>query len=169
MERGHIIVNNIKLQLEEDGSFVVKEFVALDICVALVFYIIFFVALHNISHERITSITPYLPLLVFLLGCAAAYTFKAFSKRKYIQVNSKGIWINSFFVTDWDNFVSARYKELKFATRNSYVYKYVLFLYYYKSNGVGYVRKVPIISTQNRAEEEVIAAIKYFYQQHAGA
>lgn len=154
-------IKNIELSFEKDGSFAVKEFKALDAVVAGVFYVIFVVALVNtIRNNDTTHPAVAYSLLAGILAGGITFTRKALSERVYLLINKQGIYQGKTFITNWRNFVSAKYidKQLTMSIKDNFV----LVLTYYKMDGICYKRNIPVINSQNKGEEEVIAAMRYF-------
>ncbi|MGZ3849181.1 MAG: hypothetical protein ACXVMS_13770 [Flavisolibacter sp.] len=151
-----------EVALEEDGSFVVRENKTLNTIVAAFFYLLFFYAVFNTCLSSSAQGIVYDKMLLVVLVPAILFTFKAFSKRVYILINKEGIYINNFLLTDWKNFVSAEYKQKEIV--GSIQDKFVLFIEYYRDGMGYYVKEVPLTNSQNKSEEEVIAAIEYFYE-----
>jgi len=95
--------NTIKLSLEKDGSFAVKENRVLDAVFATILYVVFFCFLSATIANAANGFTDYWAPGTILLF-ALAFTYKVFSKSVYLLVNGNGIYINEKFITDWANF-----------------------------------------------------------------
>ena len=153
--------NPIKIELDEDGSFTVKEFTALNVVAPAIFYIMFLYGLFNTTLVSDEQSDLYDKMLWFALAPAIFFTLKAKSKRVYIRINSEGIYINDYFLSDWAHFVSAEYTQGQEV--GDLKDKFILIINYYREYEGYYVKEVPLTNTQNKAEEEVIAAINHFY------
>lgn len=152
---------NIEISLEEDGSFVVKESTTLSAIVAAFFYFLFLYGLVNTDLISDMQSPVYQKMLLFALVPAILFSRKASSKRIYIRVNQEGIYINQFFLTSWANFIAAEYtQEEKIGSIED---NFVLIINYYREGLGHYIKKVPLTNTQDKSEEEVIAAIRHFY------
>ena len=147
--------------MDKDKDFTVREFVLLDVLVALFFWAMFFYGLFNTKLPSETQRGNFGKMLFIPLGPAIFYTYKALNKRAYITINKKGIYIGKFFLTDWKNFVSARTIE-KQLVRSFKDHFYLLIDHYVDMDY--YSKEVPLTNTQNKAEEEIIAAIDFFYE-----
>jgi hypothetical protein len=156
--------NTAQIGLDEDGSFTVKEFTALNVVAAIIFYIMFFYGLFNTTLVSNEQNDLYDKMLWFALAPAIYFTLKAKSKRVYIRISNEGVYINDYFLSDWPHFVSAEYTQNQEA--GDLRDKFVLIINYYRDNEGYYVKEVPLTNTQNKAEEEVIAAINHFYSLH---
>jgi hypothetical protein len=100
-------------KLDPDGGFRVREFTALSIVAAAVFYIIFFLALANILGQQTTLPNHRYKGITILPLCllpAITFTVKAIMRRVYILVNNTGIYLYGQFITGWPTFVDALYK-----------------------------------------------------------
>src|SRR5690349_15393983 len=133
--------------MDQDKDFTVKEFVLLDVIVAVVFYAMFFFGLFNTTLSSETQRGNFNRMLLLPLGVALAYTYKALNKRAYITVNKKGIFLGRFFLTDWKNFVSAHIIEKQVA--GSYSDHFYLIVDHY-ADGDYYSKEVPLTNTQNK-------------------
>ena len=153
-------------KLDPDGSFRVREFTALSIIAAAVFYGIFFLALSDMagpqywSEDHRHNVTSIFELS---LVPAIVFTYKAIRRRVYITVNGNGIYLYKTFITAWPNFVDAMYKDEP--QPGGITDNYMLYIYYLKNGTDFHEVKFKLGDTQNRGEEEVIAAIRYFYVQ----
>ena len=99
-------------------------------------------------------------MIIVAIVPAIIYTYKAFSQTSYLTVNNDGIFERNVLVTNWNNFVSAEINEEEIV--GSYRDNFVLIINYYKENTGYYVRKIRLTNTQDKSEEEIIAAINHF-------
>jgi hypothetical protein len=104
---------------------------------------------------------------LFILALAPAIIgfSKAKSKRVYIRINSKGIYQDEKLITTWSHFLNAFIEEKQVAL--SIKDNFMLVVEYVKDkSGSGYRKKIPLTNTQNKSEEQIIAAIKFFYRAY---
>lgn len=157
--------NTTPPKLDPDGSFRVTEFTALSLFAAAVFWVLFFISLSNCFDTQ--NISPnhrfYFSPILLSLGPAITYTYKAFRHRVYITVNASGIFLYETNITAWPNFIDASFKDEP--KTGSIQENFILYIYYVKSAGELHEVRFKLGNTQNRGEEEVIAAIRYFYVQ----
>jgi hypothetical protein len=96
-------------------------------------------------------------------GMAAAIFFfaKARNKRVYIRINNKGIYQDEKLVTGWANFLNAyvSQKDKMVQIQDNFI----LVVEYRKGPQQGVRRKIPLTNTQNKSEEEVLAAVKFYW------
>ena len=146
-------------QLTEDADFQVKEYLTLDITFAIILYV---VALSGIAGESQNNIHHPAISVVSCLAIlpAVAFTIKAILNRTSITVNKTGIYHYKIFLTNWNNFINAWVEEQH--SKSGYYY-FVLIVAFYKDGEEGsFERIMKLDSTQNKSEEEIIAAIKFF-------
>lgn len=155
-----VSVNDLDISLDEDGSFTVREFAALSWIIAALFYALFIYAVINTAQMK-TQSSAFDHMLLMVLLPAIGFTYKARSKNVYIRINEAGIYIGNFFLTNWQNFISAEYTQKKVVA--SFQDNFILIIQYYRPGDGQYEKEVPLTNTQNKAEEEVIAATQYFY------
>ena len=100
--------------------------------------------------------------LTYLILVPAIYFIrKAFTKKKVIiLINKNGIYYFNKQITDWFNFVKAHVtqEEKLMAISDNFI------LLVEHRNGQAKIveDKIPLTNTQDKSEEEIIAAIKYF-------
>ena len=148
-----------------DSEFVVGEEKILNYILGFLFLIIFVLGLvpslkHSLSTERIFDY-----LLMMALLPAFMFLSKARSKRVYIRVNRKGIFQDEQLVTGWDNFLKAYIKEKPVTLR--WRDNFMLVIEFTKDDPAkGFRRFIKLTNTQNKSEEDIIAAIRFFWKLH---
>ena len=166
----HIKLIMGKIQLSNDSEFMVGEDKVLDYILASLFFGLFLYGLIDIIVKKFTNIH-YLSY-VFTLSLAPAMIFfsKARNKRVYIRINKTGIYQDEQLVTGWSNFLTAyiSQKEKVLSIQDNF-----MLVVEYLKDGVekGFRRKIPLTNTQNKSEEEVLEAVKFFwkaYKNNAG-
>ena len=167
-EAAHV-VNRVmrKIQLTKNSEFLVGEekimnYVLASLCLALFMYgLIDAIRRHfiNIDYQS----------FVFALALAPAFIFfrKARSSRVYIRVNKTGIYQDEQLVTGWSNLLKVyiAQKETKsfFNIRDNFI----LVVEYSKGDlKQGARRNIPLTNTQNKSEEEVLEAVKFFWKEY---
>ena len=100
--------------------------------------------------------------MTYLILVPAIYFIrKAFAKKKVIiLINKNGIYYFNKQITDWFNFVKAHVtqEEKVMAISDNFI----LLVEHRNSQAKIIVDKIPLTNTQDKSEEEIIAAIKYF-------
>jgi len=142
-------------------TFQVKESKAMNIVLSIIFWIMFFSA---INYNEFSNSNPQTTTRLFYLTIIPAILFslKIGKNDVIIEVNKLGIFYNGAIITTWPNFISARYsQEEKIASISD---NFVLFIDYLNvETGTEYISKIALGKTQNKSEEEIIAAIEHFH------
>lgn len=108
-----------------------------------------------------------------LFGAAAAVAgvFSLLKSRKdqtIMKVNSTGFFYYGDLITNWRNFVSVDFVDEPPAISSSSTGlsdKFFLALKYYKDGRPEcFARKFSLTNTQDKSEEEIIAAIRFYYK-----
>jgi hypothetical protein len=112
----------------------------------------------------------YEPGIVMPLFYAAALAislmfFKKFrSNRVFLRINHAGIYKDEKLVTDWDHLIRAHITQREGRLLNL-TDAFILVIEYTKTDPEkGYRTIVPLTNTQNRSEEDIMAALKHFSQ-----
>lgn len=152
-----------KTSLYKDGQFTVGENKRLDYVLAFLCTALFVYGLIDAIRQKFTNFSA--SSFVFLLALIAGILFfrKGNSKRVYIRVNNKGIYEDEKLVTTWSNFHNAYIDQKeKVITIQDNFQLVVEFLKEGTKQGIR--RKIPLTNTQNKSEEEVLEAVKFFWQ-----
>lgn len=148
--------------LEKDSEFTVKEEKVLDYILAILFFAVFVLGLvyalkNNITREDLVGGLLMLALIPSLMAFA-----KAKSKRVYIRINKTGIYQDEQLVAGWDKMIKAYISQRQIT--GQWQDNFMLVLEYRKEVLVsGFRRKIPLTNTQNKSEEEIIEAIRFFW------
>lgn len=79
-----------------------------------------------------------------------------------MQINKTGFYYYNELVTDWDHFISEEFIDDGPSRRG--IDQFYLLVKYYKEGQPGYYgRKIRFTDTQDKSEEEIMAAIKFYY------
>jgi hypothetical protein len=145
-------------QLTADSNFDVKESVLLDLFIAAVFYCMVITAcVYNSNSGAFDK--------AFLFGLIPAiiYTVKAFVNNAALTINKNGVYLHKTFVTDWQHYKNAYVTQLPLKA-GGYSDRFVLTIEYYKDSQDGFFeRNLALTDTQNKSDEEIIAAIRFFH------
>lgn len=148
--------------LTKDSDFTVIEEKVLDYILTALFFAVFVLGFvyaikNNITREDVVGGLLMLALIPSLLAFA-----KARSKRIYIRINKTGIYQDEQLVAGWDKMIKA-YISQKQVT-GQWQDNFILVLEYRKEVLLsGFRRKIPLTNTQNKSEEEIIEAIRFFW------
>lgn len=155
-----------KNPLVKDSEFVVREDKVLDYILASLFFAVFLYGLIDAILKHFTSLNYLSYVFMILLAPAILFFAKARNKRIYIRINKKGIYQDEELVTGWSNLLNV-YVDQKEVKLISIQDNFILVVEYLK-DGVeqGFRRKIPLTNTQNKSEEEVLEAVKFFWKQY---
>ncbi len=148
--------------MNKEGNFVVRESVGLNFIYAAFFLAVFISLIVNFSNSY-TSEDKWLSIFVGLIVLVAAifFTMKGLKRKECIRINSEGFFYYNSYITGWENLESVELsQEEKVVTlQDNFV---LIFKYSKERNGDLYTRKIALTNTQNKSEEEILAAIKFY-------
>ncbi|OSZ79874.1 hypothetical protein CAP36_01000 [Chitinophagaceae bacterium IBVUCB2] len=159
-----------KKQLTTDGQFIVGENKGLDYVLAFLCLALFSYGLIDAIQQRFTNFSA--SSFVFLIAFVAAVLFfrKGNSKRIYIRINNTGIYQDEKLVTDWSNFLNAfltqKEKKRIFEIQDNFL---MVVEFRKEGTNLGIRKKIPLTNTQNKSEEEVLEAVKFFWKDYKKA
>ena len=150
-------------KLTENTNFDVKESIWLDYFISGIFFILFILALFMDSPTD-SSYTPYYYKSMYIaIVPAILFAMRGKNKSVIIRINKNGIYYYGKFVTSWENYIDGNIEQDPDRKESSITDDNVLLISYYKEGEEGcFVRKIPLTNTQDRAEEEIAEAMKYF-------
>ena len=152
-----------KKALTRDSEFTVGEEKILNYILALFFLGLFVYGLADAAKRNFKNID-YQSYVFALAIAPAIFCFrKAHSKRVYIRVNKSGIYQGGKLVTNWSNFLRA-YLAQKEKTGFFNIKDNFLLVVEYKRDHKGFRHRIPLTNTQNKSEEDVLAAVNFFYR-----
>lgn len=110
-------------------------------------------------------------LAAIAIGAIGLATVLASRKHRTVMTISKdGFFYHGNLVTNWDNFVSATFIDqapgLSTSSLGISDQFFISIRYYKKAGGLCYERKIALTNMQDKAEEEIMAAIRFFYNSH---
>ena len=145
-------------KLGPDSNFVVKQSGGVFLVLGLLFtamfiYTVFYFVEPQEDFKFETTYLVLVPAIYFIM--------KAFAKKNdIIKINKNGIYYYGRLITNWFNFVKAHVtqEEKAFAISDNFI----LLVQYKTAKGSIETEKIPLTNTQDKSEEEIIAAIKFF-------
>ncbi|MEO5946149.1 MAG: hypothetical protein ABIP79_04995 [Chitinophagaceae bacterium] len=152
-----------KTSLTRDTEFVVGEEKVLVYVMALLFFGLFVYAVIDAFLKKFTNLT-YTSYLFALALLPAMYFFKkGRSNAIHIRINKTGIYQQEKLITGWANFLNAyvTQKEKTITIQDNFL---LVIEFTKEGNDKGFRRKIPLTNTQNKSEEEVLEAVKFFWQ-----
>jgi hypothetical protein len=156
-----------KAPLSKDSEFVVGEekilnYILASLCFALFIYGLIDALKRHFIHVDYQS-------FVFALALLPAFLFfrKARSNSVYIRINKKGIYYHEQLVTSWSGLIKA-YITQKEKTGIVNIQDNFLLVLEFTKDGIktGLRRKIPLTNTQNKSEEEIMEAVKFFWKEY---
>ena len=144
--------------LTPDSEFTVKDSATINLIIAVFFYIMSGCTFYyNYGEKGFDS------MAAVSLVPAIVCTIKVFFKPSIITINKKGIWFGRSPVTDWQNFINAATQQLELKV-GGFTDRNILYVQYLRpGTDEKYKKTIQLGNTQNKSEEDIIAAIQYFY------
>jgi hypothetical protein len=143
---------------QPNSNFVVKENGGVFLVLGILFTAMF---IYSVIYFRDPQKDVKFEFTYLLLVPAIYFIRKAFTKKKVIiLINKNGIYYYNKLITSWFNFVKAQVtQEEKLMAISD---NFVLLVEYRNGQSKLITDKIPLTNTQDKSEEEIIAAIKYF-------
>ena len=146
-----------------ETSFVVKESRKMHLIIG-VFFSVFALIAAGGSQYYIAGIMGLIALGSLLMSARDITIMK---------IDKTGFYYYGNLLTDWKNFVSARFvDEVPMMTNSSAGLSdqfYLCVRYYKNYDWQCYERKVRLTNTQDKSEEEILAAIAFYYKHYQEA
>lgn len=154
-----------KISLSKDSEFVVGEDKALVYILAALFFGLFLYGLIDMVLHQFTKIDYQSFIFLIALGPAFIFFRKGKNKRIYIRINKTGIYQDEKLVTGWTNLHNAyiSQKEKVITIQDNFI-----LVVEYRKDGYkqGFRRNIPLTNTQNKSEEDVLAAVNFFWKEY---
>lgn len=146
-------------QFDADACFVVKESTSMRLFIGLL--------LLTIASFMFKGSLP----MAILIGIIGIGSLVASTKNQTImEINRTGFYYYGNLVTNWNNFVSAEFVDempVLSGSSTGLSDKFSINLTYYKDGNPNcYARKIPLTNTQDKSEEEIMAAIRFYYRHN---
>jgi len=164
---GSIFTAMGKTPLTRDSEFTVGEDKVLVNILAALFFGLFLYGAIDALLQHFTNLNYLNGLFAIALLPAILFFRKGRNKKIYIRINKTGIYQDEELVTGWAHFLNAyiSQKETKYISIQD---NFILVLEYLKEGQQkGFRRKIPLTNTQNKSEEDVLAAVKFFWKEHS--
>ncbi|MBL0273152.1 MAG: hypothetical protein IPQ06_08785 [Chitinophagaceae bacterium] len=154
-----------KIPLTKESEFVVGEDKVLVTILATLFFALFLYGLIDALLHHFTKLDYQNFIFMIALAPALLFFIKAKNKRVYIRINKTGIYQEEQLVTGWSDFLNAyiSQKDKVISIQDNFI-----LVVEYRKDGVekGFRRKIPLTNTQNKSEEEVLEAVKFFWKEY---
>ena len=149
-----------KTSLNSNDTFLVRESTSLNYITAALCWLVLIVLIATYTNE-FTSLQTFISAIMalFVLAAAISFTLKAAKKKELIRMNSDGFYYQKKLITTWHNLESAQVTEENkmFTVKDNFV----LILTYSREEG-SYIRKIALTNTQDKSEEEILTAIRFY-------
>lgn len=150
-------------KLSPDSDFKVGEEKVLHYVLALLFFALFLYGIIDAVNRNFKKVD-YQSYIFLLAIIPVVYSLRrARSNRVFIRINKRGIYHHEKLITDWDNFQHASLAQ-KPKTRIVELQDNFILTVEFRKDGKILRRTIPLTNTQNRSEEDVVAAVQYFYK-----
>ena len=153
-------ISDDKFNADED--FHVRESKGCNLSMGIILLIVsIFIIVADVTGNLGGSV--FVKVFYFLLIPAVMFIRRGAANQTIMTINRNGIIYAGKLLTTWDNFIDVKLiqEERMMAIQDNFQ----LFIKYYKDGSPGYFgRKIPLTNTQDKAEEEIIAAIKFYYK-----
>jgi hypothetical protein len=148
-------------KLDPNKPFLVKESMGVNIFLGLVFLAMFISSFFNNDPDAKGF---EFKILYIAIIPAVLFIRKGLINRVCMVINKKGIYHSGELITTWDDFIDARIDqdEVIMTIQDNFV----LFVRYRQPGNKIFRSKIPLRNTQNKAEEEIIEAIRFFSTLH---
>lgn len=93
---------------------------------------------------------------------------RGFRNKTILVINKNGFYYYGELLTDWNHFISEEFiDDGPSLSRGKSKDQFYVLIKYYKEGSPGYYgRKIPFTASQDKSEEEIIAAIKFYCKQN---
>jgi hypothetical protein len=151
--------------LSRDSDFIVGEDKVLDYIFTFFFLALFFYGLIDAIIKKFTNFGYLSFLYVLALAPAIILFARARNKRIYIRINKTGIYQDEKLVTTWANLLNVYIdqKEVVLSIQDNFI---LVVEYQNDDSDKGFRRKIPLNNTQNKSEEDVMEAVKFFWNEY---
>lgn len=148
-------ISNDHFDVESD--FIVNESKTVQLVIGI-FFLLFSIGILSVSLLMGGVI------LIFAVGLLT----KSSRDQTVIKINKNGIYYYGQLLTDWDHFISSEFIDelpLPSYSTDGINDQFSLMIKYSKDGSPGYFgRKIPLTNTQDKSEEEIVAAVQFYYK-----
>lgn len=150
--------------LDANGQFIVGEYKLMHYFMVIFFLALFGYGLYDAIARNFKDIDYQSYVFALALIPAVLILIKVRKGTIYIRINAKGIYENERLVTPWAGLLNATLTQEEKKGIYDLGDKFILLLQYTKPGETKpLIRKIRLTNTQNKSEEEVLAAVKWFW------
>lgn len=154
-----------KKPLTRESEFVVREEKVLVFILAFLFFALFLYGLIDTIIKGIKNINYLNGIFMVSLGPALIFFTKGRNKRIYLRVNKTGIFQDEELLTTWTNYLGAYITEKAKVLSIQDNFQLVIEFQKDGTDTKGFRRKIKLTNTQNKSEEEIMEAVKFFWKE----
>ncbi len=150
--------------LNKNTDFVVGEEKALNYVMATLLFALFAYGVYDAARRGFKNID-YQSFIFALAIFPAIYCIRrAMANRIYIRINKTGIYEGKKMVTGWADLVKVYLAQDPDKPMYDIRDRFQLVVEF-KKEGKGLRRRIPLTNTQNKSEEDVLAAANFFWKE----
>lgn len=150
--------------LKSNEDFLVRENAGLNLLIGAAFLLMFIITLNDKVDAESQQGYHFKAMHLALLPAVFFILRLLEDKRTIFRINKRGIYYYGQFVTGWDNLIKTWYGEEQ--VTESIQDNFMLYVRYQKADGKIYQCKFPLTNTQDKAEEEIVTAIKFYFNKY---
>ena len=156
-----------KAPLTKDGQFIVGEEKILIFIIGILFLALFGYGVFDAARRNFVNIDFQSYVFALAIIPAVMCFRRGRRDRIYIRVNKKGIYEHERMVTDWENLTRVALTQREKTRIIEIQDNFELVVEYRKPNSLQMARRrIPLTNTQNKSEEEVLAAVQFFWREY---
>lgn len=149
-------------QFDPVTDFVVKESTGMNLLIGVFFLLFAFLSI---------SMSWWMCFLFALPGIGAV--LQGLRHNTVMIVNKNGFYYYGEFVTNWTDFIGVEFQDevpIPSGYSAGITDRFSMRLKYHKDGERGryHIKTIRFTDTQDKSEEEIIAAIKFYHRQHGG-
>lgn len=153
---------------DAEQDFVVKESKGVNIVIGIFALFLVVGLLPTIGVQW-----PVIILVASFVILGIAYIKNGVTNPTVMLINQDGFFYYGQLITDWNNFIDVKFvddiPQAEIYTKGIQD-RFGMMIRYYKNGEDGYYgRKIPFTDTQDKSEEEIIAAIKFYHAYYMKA
>lgn len=148
----------------KQNNFIVRESGWINFLFSFLFFAMFIGSLITINFAKDYSIESYRYILHLTIIPAILLLVNGIKKNKIIELNKTGIFYRGTLITIWQNFVRAYITQEEIPGSLNDNFRLII-EYYVPEKGMNYITKLKMSSSQDKSEEQIMAAIKDFLNE----
>ncbi len=149
----------------KQDSFVVRECAWINFLLSFLFFAMFIGTLVTTNLNSNYKLEDYQYIYLLTLIPSILLLINGIKKNKLIEINKVGIFYRGILITVWQNFINAYIieEEIPGSLKDNFR---LMIEYYVPEKGMKYISKLAMSSSQDKSEDQIIAAIKDFHNEN---